>query len=887
MNNKFPVHPFRQEVQNDFDKFLAAQSDLFPSADTLKIDLHCHDHHSDVPDELWGRLLRLPETWLRTEDQVKSLQAAGTDAITITNHNNARSCWELLDKGVDTLVGSEFTVHFSDMEMSAHVLTYGFMPDQEVHLNKLRADGYKFLDYCRERRLPTILPHPLFLYHEKRALSMDVYEKLALMFERFEVVNGQRDVLQNMLVASWLQGLDEEKLESWSKKHGIPTNRWCENPYRKRMSGGSDDHFSLFVGTTGTRLHVPQLAQKLKNSTRSSLALEAIRNGDMAPYGHVAYDEKLSLAFMDYFCQVALNMEDPGLLRMALHRGDLKDKLACLTISNAMQELKRHKYTIRFLKVFHEALQGQKPGLLTSLYVSRDYRPLLDDISDIAAARKAPPDQVHWKYLTSIDNMFYKMNQLIARRMTEKLGFWMDSDEFKDMTADDVIRRLEVPSHLRALAKPGSYSGNRKDMTSVDVSGIMDQLSFPALAAGIIAGARFAGARVVHNDRQTVTNFAESIGKYVPPRRMLWLTDTLYDKNGVSSVLLSALREVQKRDLPIDFLVCRNDIEPEDHLIVVPSMGNFALKHFSDQRFHIPNLLDVQNVFQQGAYDRVIASTEFCMGGVALYLQQAFKVPAYMYMHTDWMDYVRRVTELDVHNLDRIRRLLRALYRQFDGMFVLNSEHRDWLTGAAIGIKKSKVHLTAHWTEEIFQQPAQMPPKNAQEPVLLFAGRLSEEKGVFDLPAILASVRNRIPGAKMRIAGTGVAEGRLREMLPDAEFLGWVDHDRLPTIYAEADMLLLPSRFDTFGCVVTEAMACGTPVAAYNTKGPRDIISHGVDGILADDPENMAEGIANAFESGAWCQMGQAALGKASSYGADSILAKLLRDCGLQDNTVK
>jgi glycosyltransferase involved in cell wall biosynthesis len=878
---KNDMHPFRLQVQQDFDAFLQKGVPQFPEHETLRMDLHCHDHNSDVPDELWGRILRLPETWLKTEDQIRQVQAAGANALTITNHNNARSCWELLDKGYDVLPAAEFSVAFPEMEISAHVLAYGFNPSQEPALNRLRSDGPKFLDYCREWNLPTVLPHPLFLYHQKKALPMEVYEKLALMFERFEVVNGQRDVLQNLLMATWLQGLNEETLEAWGKKHGIAPHRWCDNPYHKRMTGGSDDHFALFSGATGTRLHVPHLAHKLKTFSHSKLALEAIRTGTMAPYGHVAYDEKLSVAFMDYFCQVALNMEDPGLLRMALHRGDLKDKLGCLAISNAMQELRRHKYTIKFIKVFHDALQGQKPGLLTSLSVSKDYRPLLEDLADIAAARKAPVDKMHGTYLNAIENMFYKMNRLIARRVSERVGTYLDSGEFGQLTPDEVIRHLEVPSHFRALARPASDSPRRKDMAQISVSDLMDQLSFPMLTAGLIAGARFAGSRVIHNDRSTVTAFAEALGQYQAPKRMLWLTDTLFDKNGVSSVLLAALKEVQRRDLPIDFLVCRNDLEPQDHLVVVPSMGDFAIKHFSDQRFHIPNLLDVQRVFQQGAYDRVIASTEFCMGGIALYLQQAFKVPAYMYMHTDWMDYVKRVSQLDTHNLDRIRRLLRALYRQFDGMFVLNTEHSSWLTSPAIGIKKSKVHLTAHWTEEWFQAPEELRTADPQAPVFLFAGRLSEEKGVFELPGILARIQTRYPRATLRIAGSGVAENRLRELLPDAEFLGWVDNKQLPAIYAQADMLLLPSRFDTFGCVITEAMSCGVPVGAFNSKGPRDIVSHGQDGLLAETAEELGDAILGVLDNNGLASMRAAALQKAASYSAENIMDHLLKDAGL------
>lgn len=884
MNPSFPIHPYRQKVQNDFNQFLESHSVNLPKHDLLKIDLHCHDHNSDIPDELWGRILRLPETWLPTETQIHQLQANACNVLTITNHNNARSCWYLQDKGVDLLPGCEFSVTFQELDLSAHVLAYGFTPAQESILNKLRAHGNQFMDYCQEHDLALILPHPLFLYHQHKALPMDVFEKLALMFSRFEVVNGQRDVLQNLLSVRWVESMTPENLEKWSKTHGISMNRWCENPYKKKMFGGSDDHFALFSGHTGTYLHVPELALKLKTKKPSELALEAIKHGETSPFGQVAYDEKLSIAFMDYFCQVALKMEDPGLLRMALHRGNIKDKLACLAISNAMQELKRHKYTVKFLNVFHDALQGQKPGLLTNLSVNKDYKPLLEDISQIAAARKGAIEEIPKKYLASIESMFYKLNQLVAKRLSQKLGSYIQTHDFQSLSADDMIRRFEIPSHFRMLATP-DHTPSRKDMSVLNVSDLMDQLSFPTLAATLIAGARFAGSRVIHNDRETVTHFSNYLGCYKAPQRALWLTDTLYEKNGVSNVLLATLKEVQKHNLPIDFLVCSDTIKPQEHLIVVPSMGSFALPKLSEQRFHFPNLLDIQRVFQQGAYDRVIASTEFCMGGVALYLQQAFKVKAYMYMHTDWMDYVKQVTRLDEHNLDRIRRMLRALYRQFDGMFVLNSEHKDWLTSPSIGIKKSKVHLTAHWTEEWFTPTNSPVTKDPDKPTFLFAGRLSEEKGVLELPEIMNNIRTHYPEAQLWVAGVGNAQERLLEQFPDVKLLGWVENHQLPPIYAQVDMLLLPSRFDTFGCVVTEAMSCGVPVGAFNSKGPRDIISHGVDGLLAPNAKELGQAIVNTLHNHQLQSMGSAALEKAATYQSEGILSRLMNDLGFDKDS--
>jgi hypothetical protein len=124
---------------------------------------------------------------------------------------------------------------------------------------------------------------------------------------------------------------------------------------------------------------------------------------------------------------------------------------------------------------------------------------------------------------------------------------------------------------------------------------------------------------------------------------------------------------------------------------------------------------------------------------VALFLKVMFNVPAYFFMHTDWIDFVKHTTDLNRHERDRIRRLLRALYHQFDGVFVLNTDHRLWLTGHEMGLPEHSVHLTAHHTEASAQ--VSMPMRkaelfagaNAQTPVLFMAGRISKEKGVLEL----------------------------------------------------------------------------------------------------------------------------------------------------------
>ncbi len=880
------VHPFRQKLQSDYASFLERQLGRFPSEDTLKIDLHCHDLNSDVPDELWGRILRLPETWLKTSDLFTCLRGHGADVLTVTNHNNARSCWEQEEAGVEVLPGAEFTCKFPEYDVSVHVLCYGFSPVQEEVLKKLRRNIYQFVEYCRTWNLPTVLPHPLYFYSPRFSPPPSLFEKFALMFERFEVVNGQRDLWQNLMTVSWLDSITPEKLEVWGRKHDIRPDQYCADPYRKRMTGGSDDHMGLFAGSCGTRLYIPNLAERLKRHSKVELALEALRGGETAPFGLLGEEEKLNVAFLDYFCQVALNMEDPGLVRMFLHRGSLRDKLLCLAIGNGMQELKRHRYTMRFFRTFHEALAGKRPGMLATLATSRDYRPLLELIDKLALARQQGPAEYMVAVREGIPELFSRLNEILAARLTTKLKKAMAPLE-GGVSLGSMIGRLEVPMHLRSLFSGEPAANTPKHMSKINLGEVFDQVSFPALASMLIAGSAFASSKVLYNNRRFLDDFSRQLGAHTHPHRALWITDTFADRNGVSSVLDATLREVTRQNLPIDFLACHRDAVPREHLTVLRPIAEFRLPGYPDQVFRIPDLLQIQRIFREGGYDRIICSTELLMGPIALFLKKAFNVPAYFYMHTDWLDYMEKNTSLEEKAIDRVRRFLRAFYKQFDGVFVLNSEHRDWLTGPSMALEAKRVFKTAHWSESHFwprprKRSEIFPGLADDDQVLLFAGRLSAEKGVLDLPTVLASVREQHPGVRMVLAGTGPAEPKLRELMPDACFLGWVGPDNLAEVYSSCDLLLLPSRFDTFGCVVLEALSCGLPVAAYDTKGPRDILKHQVTGLLAQSAEEMAAQICHCLaEPSLLADMRRAAFRRSDDYRAVDIMQRLMQDIGL------
>jgi glycosyltransferase involved in cell wall biosynthesis len=113
-------------------------------------------------------------------------------------------------------------------------------------------------------------------------------------------------------------------------------------------------------------------------------------------------------------------------------------------------------------------------------------------------------------------------------------------------------------------------------------------------------------------------------------------------------------------------------------------------------------------------------------------------------------------------------------------------------------------------------------------PHLLYVGRVSVEKNVE------AFLRLDVPGTKI-VVGDGPARAELEANYPDAVFLGLRTGAELSELYRSADVFVFPSRTDTFGNVMIEAMASGLPVAAYPVTGPLDILTDPACGALDDD----------------------------------------------------
>ena len=117
---------------------------------------------------------------------------------------------------------------------------------------------------------------------------------------------------------------------------------------------------------------------------------------------------------------------------------------------------------------------------------------------------------------------------------------------------------------------------------------------------------------------------------------------------------------------------------------------------------------------------------------------------------------------------------------------------------------------------------------DTSHPIFLYVGRVAVEKN------IEAFLELKLPGSKW-VVGDGPALEGLKAKYPEVNYLGVLQQEKLAKVYAAADVFVFPSKTDTFGLVLLEAMACGLPVAAYPVTGPIDVIGDSKAGAMNND----------------------------------------------------
>ena len=270
--------------------------------------------------------------------------------------------------------------------------------------------------------------------------------------------------------------------------------------------------------------------------------------------------------------------------------------------------------------------------------------------------------------------------------------------------------------------------------------------------------------------------------------------------NGVVRTLGATVVELDRRGFEVEL------ITPE-RFVTVAMPGYASIRLAMAPRFSVRRMLD------GFAPDIVHIATEGPIGWSARGWCLARGVSFTSAFHTRFPDYAAVRTGISA---ERFWPIMRRFHAPSRAVLVATPSLETELAERGIGPVRRWSRGIDHW---LFRPDGDTHPalNDLPRPIMLNVGRVSQEK---NLEAFLDA---KVPGTKV-VVGDGPALESMRARYPEALFVGPLSGDELASAYRAADCFVFPSRTDTFGLVVIEALACGLPVAGLPVPGPLDIV---------------------------------------------------------------
>ncbi len=232
--------------------------------------------------------------------------------------------------------------------------------------------------------------------------------------------------------------------------------------------------------------------------------------------------------------------------------------------------------------------------------------------------------------------------------------------------------------------------------------------------------------------------------------------------------------------------------------------------------------------------DIIHVSSPTFLGQLGLKYSQRRIIPAVSSYHTHFVSYLKYYGFQKFESFGW--QILKKFYNQFDCVYVPSSSTAQELEDHGFenielwqrGIDLSR--FSPRKCNSILKE--KLSP--ALDPILLFVGRLVQEKDLDDLVKVDKVLKVKKKKFKIVIVGDGPMRTQLEKDLPDAKFTGWLHGEQLSEIFASSDIFVFPSTTETFGNVILEAYASGLPVVGVNKGGVVDLIMDGCTGFIAE-----------------------------------------------------
>ncbi len=308
----------------------------------------------------------------------------------------------------------------------------------------------------------------------------------------------------------------------------------------------------------------------------------------------------------------------------------------------------------------------------------------------------------------------------------------------------------------------------------------------------------------------------------------------------------------------------------------LPAATTLQVPFYDGMTLGVPGLPDLAETLAEGRYDLVHVTAPGPAGVAASLLSRVSGTPLLASYHTELAAYVG--LRSGDGGLEAISRAALGAFYTAPSRVLSPSPAAD-RSLLGLGVEGDGIDRWERGVDVSRFSPEKADPTAFPgELKVLYAGRLTSEKGVDLLAESFLRARRAEPRLHLLLAGGGPEEDELRGRLgAHATFLGWLEGDDLARAYASADLFLFCSRTDTYGQVVLEAGASGLPVVAVDEGGPAALIENRHTGILCrPDPDHLAGGVLQLASSPALRRrLGDAAIRNARAHSWERALEQL------------
>ena len=731
-------------------------------------DLHVHSRFSDHPSEWFLQRLGANESYTEPEAVYAAAKAQGMSFVTLTDHNTLAGVLQLKQAHPqDVFTGVESTAYFPEDGCKVHILIYGVTVEEFEQVQKHRVNIYDLRDYLRERGLAYAVAHATYALNEK--LNVEHLEKLILLFDVFEGINGSRHKLTNEPWYHILAHLTPEHIATLQRKHGIVP--FSSTPWNKGFSAGSDDHAGLFIGKTYTAAEA-DTAEAFVTAIREKRTTLGGRQNDYQ-----------SLAFALYKIGYEFSRSRSAAGSSSL-LGQLSELMFAKGSLSFTQRMKMHR-----LRLFGNHGEGGMNYLLLDLVDT------LRESRDVAVEEKV---RLVYQKIAAMADEFFKM---VLRSMET------------DLRNGDV---LNIVGNL-ASAIPGAF------LAMPFFSTVKHMYEHRALATQLcdqLGIGRHAESKRVLWFTDTLTDLN---GVAVTLKNIGWVS---HNQRHHVTIAAALAEEERTSDLPPNVLAL-----PYIYEAAVPAYEQIRLRIPSVLRAleviqnHDPDHIVIStpgpvgllgllvsklmNVPVTGIYhtDFTRQASQITADESIAGLLEAYTKWFYGHMHEVHVPTHQYMDILEQRGFDRSR--MKLFRRGIDARTFAPHPGARRAFMEQHGLADGRILLYAG--------------RVSKDKNLAFLADVYKELLAWraEIALVIVGDGPYCPELRQRLADC-----------PRAIFTGKLSNAALPRLYSAADLFVFPSVTDTFGMAVLEAQACKLPAIVSDIGGAKEIIADGISGCI-------------------------------------------------------